>query len=165
MTRYAVAWPVPQPDCASQRPREARSRAAARTSGTPKKAHTMATLDHIILRNDLDASVAFYTGVLGFSAEGVDGPFTLVRAGPDVLIQMAPWVRPVLSTMHSQFQRQTSKAYSVGSRQRTSRTGRRFDSVGGNAGPGEESGARGVAPTLYFNAPNKHLLEIRTYER
>jgi hypothetical protein len=34
-----------------------------------------------------------------------------------------------------------------------------------NTGPGEESGARGLAPTLYFNDPNNHLLEIRTYER
>ena len=25
--------------------------------------------------------------------------------------------------------------------------------------------ARGMAPTLYFNDPNRHLLEIRTYER
>jgi hypothetical protein len=28
---------------------------------------------------------------------------------------------------------------------------------------GEEAGARGPAPTLYFNDPNKHLIEIRTY--
>jgi hypothetical protein len=40
-----------------------------------------------------------------------------------------------------------------------------FDSVGVNTGPGEESGARGLAPTLYFNDPNNHLLEISTYER
>jgi hypothetical protein len=33
------------------------------------------------------------------------------------------------------------------------------------AGPGEESGARGLATTPYYNDPNKHLLEIRTYER
>ena len=77
----------------------------------------MAILDHMILKvNDLEASVAFYTGVLGFSAAGI--------------------------------------AY-----------GPTFDSVGTNTGPGEESGARGTAPTLYFNDPNKHLLEIRTYER
>ena len=25
-------------------------------------------------------------------------------------------------------------------------------------------GARGLAPTLYFNDPNKHLLELRWYE-
>jgi hypothetical protein len=36
--------------------------------------------------------------------------------------------------------------------------------VGSNEGPGEEVGARGPAPTVYFYDPNKHLLEIRTYE-
>lgn len=52
----------------------------------------MATLDHIIMKvNDLEASVAFYTGVLGFTAEGTDGPFTVLRAGPDFQNQMAPW--------------------------------------------------------------------------
>jgi hypothetical protein len=28
-----------------------------------------------------------------------------------------------------------------------------------------EAGARGDAPTLYFNDPSKHLLEIRSYGR
>jgi catechol 2,3-dioxygenase-like lactoylglutathione lyase family enzyme len=55
----------------------------------------MATLDRIIMKvNDLDASVAFYTGVLGFTAEGTDGPFTVLRVGPDFLIQLAPWGTP-----------------------------------------------------------------------
>ena len=40
----------------------------------------MATLDHIILKvNDLAASVAFYTEVLGFVLAGTDGPFTVIR--------------------------------------------------------------------------------------
>ena len=39
-----------------------------------------------------------------------------------------------------------------------------FDSVGLDTSPGQESGARGIAPTLYFNDPNKHPLEIRTYD-
>ena len=38
-----------------------------------------------------------------------------------------------------------------------------FDSVGVKSEVGEESGARGLAPTIYFNDPNQHLLEIRTY--
>jgi hypothetical protein len=32
-----------------------------------------------------------------------------------------------------------------------------------NTGPGEEIGARGTAPRLYFNDPNRHLIEIRAY--
>lgn len=84
----------------------------------------MATLDHFILKvNDLEASVAFYAGVLGFASEGTDGPFTVLRVNPEFQIQLAPW----------------------------------------GTGPGQESGARGLAPTLYFNDPNKHLLEIRSY--
>jgi catechol 2,3-dioxygenase-like lactoylglutathione lyase family enzyme len=48
----------------------------------------MATLDHIILKvNDLKASIEFYTDVLGFAAEGTDGPFAVLRAGPDFVIQ------------------------------------------------------------------------------
>ena len=43
--------------------------------------------------------------------------------------------------------------------------GATFDSVGVITEIGEESGARGVGPTIYFNDPNNHLLEIRTYER
>lgn len=39
-----------------------------------------------------------------------------------------------------------------------------FHSVGNNAGPGIETGARGMAPTLYMNDPNNHLIEIRTYD-
>ena len=101
----------------------------------------MATLDHVILRvNDLDASVAFYTRVMGFSAEGMDGPFAVLRVSPE-------------------FQDICSRLKADGIAH-----GPTFDTVGVNTQPGEETGARGRAPTLYFNDPNKHLLEIRTYE-
>jgi catechol 2,3-dioxygenase-like lactoylglutathione lyase family enzyme len=126
----------------------------------------MATLDHIILKvNDLETSVAFYTGVLGFAAEGMDGPFTILRAGPDFQIQIAPWGTPGFE--HYAFA--VSKAAFEGIFARIKAAdiayGPTFDSVGVNTGPGAESGARGPAPTMYFNDPNKHLLEIRTYER
>jgi catechol 2,3-dioxygenase-like lactoylglutathione lyase family enzyme len=126
----------------------------------------MASLDHIILKvNDLDASVSFYTDVMGFSLEGMDGPFTVLRAGPDFQLQLAPWGTPGLEHY----------AFSVSKREfdhiferiqsRGIDFGPAFDSVGLNTCPGQESGARGFAPTLYFNDPNKHLIEIRTYER
>jgi catechol 2,3-dioxygenase-like lactoylglutathione lyase family enzyme len=125
----------------------------------------MAVLDHIILKvNDLQASVAFYTHVMGFSLEGHDGPFTIVRVNPDFQLQLAPYGTPGLehyafavSRMHFDAIFDRIKAGNIP-------YGRSFDSVGSNVGPGEESGARGVAPTLYFYDPNKHLLEIRTYE-
>jgi catechol 2,3-dioxygenase-like lactoylglutathione lyase family enzyme len=126
----------------------------------------MATLDHIILKvNDLEASVAFYTQVLGFSAEGTVGPFTILRAGPDFQIQITQWSTPGLE--HYAFAVSKAEFEDIFKRIKAADIayGPTFESVGVNAGPGEESGARGLAPTLYFNDPNKHLLEIRTYER
>lgn len=126
----------------------------------------MATLDHLILKvNDLAASVQFYADILGFATQGTDGPFTLVRAGPDCQLQLAPWGTPGFE--HYAFA--VSKAEFDGIFARIKAAGiaygPTFDSVGTNIGPGEEAGARGRAPTLYFNDPNKHLIEIRTYER
>jgi catechol 2,3-dioxygenase-like lactoylglutathione lyase family enzyme len=125
----------------------------------------MATLDHIILKvNDLKASVAFYTGILGFTEEGTDGPFTVLRVGPDFLIQLAPWGTPGFE--HYAFAVSKVDFESIFNRIKAADIayGPTFDAVGVNTGPGQESGARGFAPTLYFNDPNKHLLEIRTYE-
>jgi catechol 2,3-dioxygenase-like lactoylglutathione lyase family enzyme len=124
----------------------------------------MATLDHLILKvNDLAESLRFYQEILGFAAEGTDGPFTIVRVGPDCQLQLAPWGTPgfehyAFAVSREQFDAIFGriKAAGIG-------YGPTFDSVGTNAGPGEESGARGAAPTLYFNDPNKHLLEIRAY--
>ena len=54
----------------------------------------MASIDHIIVKvNDLDASVAFYTAVLGFANEGTDGPFTVLRIGPNCQLQLATRMR------------------------------------------------------------------------
>ena len=125
----------------------------------------MAIIDHIILKvNDLEASVAFYTGVLGFAAEGVDGPFTVLRVGPDCQIQLAPW--GTAGREHYAFA--VSRLEFEGIFDRIKHAGiaygPTFDSVGVNSGSGYESGARGHAPTVYFNDPNEHLLEIRSYE-
>jgi catechol 2,3-dioxygenase-like lactoylglutathione lyase family enzyme len=126
----------------------------------------VATLDHIILKvNDLEASVAFYTSVLGFSVAGIDGPFTVISAGPEFQIQLAPWGTPgfehyAFAVSNTEFNEIFSRIKAAGIAY-----GPTFDSVGTNTGPGKESGAQGAAPTLYFYDPNKHLLEIRTYER
>jgi catechol 2,3-dioxygenase-like lactoylglutathione lyase family enzyme len=126
----------------------------------------VATLDHIILKvNDLDISLAFYTDVLGFTAVGKDGPFTVLQAGTDFQIQIAPWGTPGFE--HYAFAVSNAEFDAIFDRIKAAGIpfGPTFDSVGVNSGPGNESGARGPAPTLYFNDPNKHLLEIRTYER
>jgi len=125
----------------------------------------MAALDHVILKvNDLQASVAFYTQIMGFALGGHDGPFTVVRVNPEFQLQLAPYGTAGLE--HYAFAVSRAEFDAIFDRIKTSGIpfGRSFDSVGSNTGPGEESGARGLAPTLYFYDPNKHLLEIRTYE-
>lgn len=126
----------------------------------------MASLDHVILKvNDLKASLSFYTEVMGFSLEGLDGPFTVLRAGPDFQLQLAPW--GTMGLEHYAFSVTKREFQDIFERLKARGIpfGPAFDSVGLNTSPGEESGARGFAPTLYFNDPNKHLIEIRTYER
>ncbi len=127
--------------------------------------HVVATLDHVILKvNDLAESVAFYSTILGFVNEGADGPFTVLRVGPDFVLQLAPYGTKgmehyAFSVTRPEFDAIIDRLKSAGIGY-----GPSFDKVGTNTGPGEESGARGRAPTLYFNDPNRHLLEIRTYE-
>jgi catechol 2,3-dioxygenase-like lactoylglutathione lyase family enzyme len=125
----------------------------------------MPTLDHLIMKvNDIEASVRFYTGILGFASEGMDGPFTVIRVGPDCTLQLAPWGTP--GAEHYAFAVSADEFATIVERIKAAGVphGPSFHLVGENTGPGEEAGARGLAPTLYFNDPNQHLLEIRTYD-
>lgn len=124
----------------------------------------MPTLDHLIMKvNDMRTSVRFYTEILGFEAEGKDGPFTVLRVSPDFQLQLAPWGTPGFE--HYAFAVSKDEFEIIFDRIRAAGIayGPTFDTVGTNSGPGMESGARGPAPTLYFNDPNQHLLEIKTY--
>lgn len=126
----------------------------------------MVKLDHLILKvNDLDASVAFYTQILGFAAEGKDGPFTLIRVNDELVLQLAPYGTAGFEHYAYAVSRDVFDQIFGRIKDAGIDYGPTFDSVGSNRGPGEESGARGLAPTLYFFDPNKHLLEIRCYER
>ena len=125
----------------------------------------MATLDHLILKvNDLDASLAFYTRILGFALAGTEGPFTVLRQRPDCQLQLAPWGTPGFE--HYAFAVSAAEFDAIVARlaQAGIPTGPSFHQVGQVAGVGSEVGARGAAPTLYFNDPNQHLLEIRCYD-
>jgi catechol 2,3-dioxygenase-like lactoylglutathione lyase family enzyme len=122
-------------------------------------------IDHIILNvNDLDETVAFYTEVLGFVREGDDGPFGVLRVSEDFTLQIAPW--GTKGNEHYAFALGREEFDEVFERlkERGIPYGDAFDTVGSNQGPGTESGARGMAPTIYFFDPNRHLLEIRTYD-
>ena len=121
--------------------------------------------DHIILKvNELDKSVAFYTGVLGFENAGVDGRFTIIRTGEKFLIQLAPWGTKrfehyAFAVSRKEFEEIFSRVKQAGIDY-----GPTFDSVGANSGPGNESGGRGEAPAVYSNDPNSYLIAMRTYD-
>lgn len=121
-------------------------------------------LDHTILPvNDLDASLSFYTGIMGFEDEGFSEPFHILRVAPDLLLQLAGWgtgggTHLAFAMDRGDFDRVFGRVREAGVPY-----GDSFGAVGNSQGPGEESGARGVASTLYFFDPNQHLLEIRCY--
>jgi catechol 2,3-dioxygenase-like lactoylglutathione lyase family enzyme len=119
-------------------------------------------LDHLILVvNDPAASVAFYTRVLGLVHEGQRGPFEVLRVTPDFVLQLAPW--GTKGGEHLAFALDAASFEAVFARLRAEgiRYGDSFHDVGNQKGPGVEAGARGDEPSLYFNDPNQHLLEIR----
>ena len=125
----------------------------------------MTKIDHLILNvNDVAASVDFYVNVLGFKLEGEDGPFTVIRVNEDFTLQLAPW--GTKGNEHYAFamsREDFDKTFAL-VKEKGIPYGDSFHSVGNNSGPGIETGARGPAPTLYMNDPNKHLIEIRSYD-
>jgi catechol 2,3-dioxygenase-like lactoylglutathione lyase family enzyme len=124
-----------------------------------------AELDHLILVvNDAAASVAFYERILGFVPEGMDGPFSVVRVHAGLTLQLAPW--GTKGGTHLAFSMTRAEFDATFARIRETGTpyGDSFHAVGNNAGPGDETGARGSGKTIYFFDPDKHLLEIRHYE-
>src|SRR5689334_9610592 len=124
-----------------------------------------AQLDHLILNvNDAAASVAFYARILGFTSEGNDGPFSVVRVNAALTLQLAPW--GTSGGEHLAFAMTRAEFDDVFGRVRESGTayGASFNSVGTSTGPGDELGARGMGKALYFFDPDKHLIEIRHYE-
>ena len=125
----------------------------------------MPTIDHLILNvNDMAASVDFYVNVLGFVLEGEDGPFTVIRVNNEFTLQVAPWGTKGNEHYAFAMSREDFDETFARIRQMNIPYGDSFHNVGSNSGPGNEMGARGVAPTVYLNDPSNHLIEIRTYE-
>ena len=123
-----------------------------------------ASIDHMILRvNDLNASLAFYTGILGFKHDGEDGPFSVVRVLHNFVLLLAPGRTEgddhlAFAMARDEFQdvfrriREAAIAY-----------GDCYDTVGSMNGPGKERGARGVGENLYVFDPDRRLVEIMHY--
>ena len=122
----------------------------------------MATLDHLILTvNDRDASVRFYTDVLGFDHEGEDGPFSVIRVSDETTLQLAPWgtgggEHVAFALSPAEFDAAITRIRSAGVPY-----GDTYHDAANMRGPGTEVGARGPGETLYLMDPNGHLVEIR----
>jgi catechol 2,3-dioxygenase-like lactoylglutathione lyase family enzyme len=124
----------------------------------------MAMLDHLILGvNEIEASVSFYTEIMGFGDDGDDGPFRMIRVGPDCMILLAPWGSE--GGEHLAFALETDEFEATFGRIKDAGVpyGDSYHDVGNMQGPGDELGARGGGPTVYLFDPSRHLIEIRHY--
>src|SRR4051812_39571971 len=111
--------------------------------------------------NDAAESLGFYTEVLGGESDGTDGPFTVVRINPDLLLLLSPWGTE--GNLHLAFTMSKSEFDAAFERIKTAgiEYGDSYHAVGNMQGPGNEYGAHGMGAALYCNDPNKHLIEIR----
>ena len=122
-------------------------------------------LDHLILPvNDRDASVEFYSRVMGFADEGELAPFWVVRVSEGLTLQLAPWgtdggIHLAFAMPRPEFDEAFARIRAAGIEY-----GDSFHDVGNMQGPGVEPGARGDGQALYVFDPNGHLIEIRHYD-
>ena len=124
----------------------------------------MATLDHLILAVGVrEASVHFYTEVMGFGDEGEDGPFSVIRVSEDTTLQLAPWGTE--GGEHLAFALTPAEFDAALARIRSSGLpyGDTYHNAANMRGPGIENGARGPGETVYLFDPDRHLVELRRY--
>jgi catechol 2,3-dioxygenase-like lactoylglutathione lyase family enzyme len=136
----------------------------ARKNASGQSSPVGIALDHLILPvNDIAASIDFYTSVLGLTAEGQTGPFSVVRVTPDLTLQLAPWGTDGGAHLAFALEQHAFDAAFERIRAAGLDWGDSFHTVGTNGEPGEEDGAHGMGATVYTFDPSKHLIEIRTY--
>jgi catechol 2,3-dioxygenase-like lactoylglutathione lyase family enzyme len=121
-------------------------------------------LDHMIIPvNDASESVAFYTAVLGFGDEGESPPFSVVRVGPGLTLQLAPWGTD--GNWHVAFAMSRDEFDTALARLRDTGTafGDSFHDAANGRGPSVSDGGRGSGQAIYLLDPNRHLIELRYY--
>jgi catechol 2,3-dioxygenase-like lactoylglutathione lyase family enzyme len=122
-------------------------------------------LDHMILPvADRDASIEFFTAILGCTYEGETEPFSVIRVTPDLTLQLAPWgtdggVHLAFALTRADFDATFGRVKAAGIPY-----GDSFHAVGNMQGPGDEPGAHGDGKAVYLFDPNQHLIEIRHYD-
>ena len=119
-------------------------------------------LDHLIVPvNDLGDTLAFYRDVLGFRADGMHGPFTVVRVSADLILLFAQFATP--GGFHMAFSFGPDRFDRIVSDIRANAVpyGDRFDRADNGAGPAPQPGATGEEPGIYLLDPSGHLIELR----
>ena len=123
-------------------------------------------LDHVILPvNNRTRSVEFYTRVLGLGLDPPDEPFAVLRVTPGFVLLIAQYGTSggehlAFAMSKPEFDAALGRLVDGGIAY-----GDRFDTVGNMQPPGDEQGSRGMGKALYFFDPDRHLIEIRHYER
>ena len=120
--------------------------------------------DHLVLRcADVDASLAWYTDVLGLEPVRVDSwragaaPFPSVRVSPDTIIDLIPRHGEV-SELNVDHICLVASAGTVDAIDADRAAFRVVD------GPGTRYGARGDGWSIYVLDPDDYVVELRTYE-
>lgn len=122
-------------------------------------------LDHLILAvNDVEASLRFYTRVLGLAYQGERPPFSVVEVTPGLTLQLAPW--GTAGGEHLAFSLSPDEFEAAFRRIREAGLpyGDAFDAADNMKGPGPSEGSRGACASLYLFDPSRHLIEILRYE-
>jgi catechol 2,3-dioxygenase-like lactoylglutathione lyase family enzyme len=122
-------------------------------------------LDHIIVQvNDAKQSIDFYTRVLGFTHDGEDGPFSVIRVTDGFMVLLSPF--GTKGGDHLAFSMTEAELAEIFARIKAAGVpyGDSYHSVGNMKGPGRERSARGIGKSVYLFDPNQHLIEILSYD-
>jgi catechol 2,3-dioxygenase-like lactoylglutathione lyase family enzyme len=118
-------------------------------------------LDHLILPvADIEASVRFYYRTLRLKYE----PVALLRVSEGLVLQLMQ--RPPTTSQHLAFSMSRSEFGETLERLKHAAVpyGDDFDRVGNMMGPGKAHGSRKNGNSVYFEDPDRHMLEIIYYD-
>ncbi len=117
-------------------------------------------LDHVVLLcRDVEASLAFYAGVLGLEADAVEewrrgeAPFPSVRVDKSTIIDLLPGEPDGRNTDHVCLVIEPTDLHELATRKELNVV----------QGPVSRGGARGQGWSIYVVDPDLHLLELKHY--
>jgi catechol 2,3-dioxygenase-like lactoylglutathione lyase family enzyme len=121
-------------------------------------------LDHTIVPvRDREKSVEFYSRILGFEDLGEVGPFLAVRVNDTFNLDFA--VSDDYRSIHYAFAMESAEFEAAFLRIQESGIsyGDSPYTRDNMQGPGMTMGAKGLGKAVYFDDPDGHILEIKTY--